>query len=81
MIGYEGTPWVSIEIERATPRDRPYGWIVAVRTPGRLELRPAMRWTDAAVIAAGMLEQAIRREVPSSAARDEPLPPSRRQAV
>lgn len=81
MTGYEGTPWVSVEVERASERDRPFGWIVTVRTPGHLACRPCMTWADALETTNGELNAAVRRRIAVSLTRREPLPPSRRLAL
>jgi hypothetical protein len=79
--GHEGTPWVSIEVERAGPRDSPFGWIVTGRTPGHLACAPCMTWDDALEAATLYLNTAVRREVPTRFTKAEPLPPARRLAL
>lgn len=81
MKGHEGTPWVSVEVERARERDRPFGWIVMVRTPGYTACRPCMTWDDALAATTAELNAAVRREIPMRFTREEPLPPSRRIAL
>lgn len=78
MSAREGTPWISVEVERAGPRDRPFGWTVTVRTPGRLSFRPCLDFAAVQRVAAHELGLAARTPVLVSMAQAEPLPPARR---